>query len=223
VPTAIPAPVRLSSGVSVLWCERPDAHRKTRWNHRGGSGSPLIYLLFLLAHAAERLSRELPRPFEASTAWCRSRSARRPCVHLWQIQSPGHMANCYNLSARGVHGEFKGIRVHSFAVATTTRRFGKPIKTCRCSPVSPREVEWRAFLHKATEKAVSFGAKEDRRRTTSTLGETESFRKKKLNDRGTEASHLSSRARPDSSCGSCQMGEGEAAKESGLVSRRPEE
>src|ERR1700751_3215251 len=111
------------------------------------------------------------------------------------------MVNCYNLFARGVDGESKGIRVHSLAAATTTRRFGKPIKTRRCSPVSPREVEWRAFLHKATEKAVSFGAKEDRRRTTSTLGETESFRKKKLNDRGTEASHLSSRPDPDCSCG----------------------
>jgi hypothetical protein len=127
------------------------------------------------------------------------------------------MANCYNLSARGVHGEFKGIRVHSLAVATTTRRFGKPIKTRRCSPVSPREVEWRAFLHKATAKVVSVGAKEDRRRTTSALGETEGFRKKKLDDPGTEASHLSTRACPDSSCSSCEMGQGEAAKESGLV------
>lgn len=109
VPTAIPAPVRLSSGVSVLWCERPDAHRKTRWNHRGGSGSPLIYLLFLLAHAAERLSRELPRPFEASTAWCRSRSARRPCVHLWQIQSPGHMLTATIFPHGGCMANLKGL------------------------------------------------------------------------------------------------------------------
>jgi hypothetical protein len=116
-----------------------------------------------------------------------------------------------------MHGEFKGIRVHCLAVARTTRRFGKPIKTRRCSPVRPWEVEWRTFLHTASEKAGSFGPKEDRSRTARTLGETDSFRKKKLNEGGTEASHLSSRARPDSSCGSCEMGQGEAAQEGRVV------